>query len=290
MKKALQVTIVTLGLIAISTFLAPIVYQILPQFKFEKILNRLLMISVVVTCFLFLRFDRKLLEACGLTQRQKMLPHWLIGFFVSFIILIALVVLELGIGAVTLNHDRFPRFNQLFLALLTGMTVGIIEEFFFRGFIFLKLKNKFGCVKALIATNLIYSAAHFIKSGRPLIEGQPTLYDSWRVIGASFHEFLKWSEFWPGFIGLFIFGLVLSYSFKRTGALFVPMGIHAGAVAFLKMTNKLVVPNPDISQIISGGKGFYSGILGWVFIGLIAVFVGQIFRKLLPDNKSQPLN
>ena len=270
MKKTLKVLFaISIGIIA-SAALAPVVYQFLPQFKFEKILNRLLMISAVVICFLFIRFDRELLKRCGFQKGQVQIRNLLLGFFLSVVILSFLVWLELKIGALHFTESFEITSRPVLYSMLTAIVVGVSEEFLFRGYLYLNLRKSISMTQALVWTNLIYSTVHFLKSGRPLIQGTPMMWDSFRVLGGSFQAFIQFGNIWPAFVGLFLFGLVLSFAFLRTKTLFLSIGIHSGAVFFLKLTSKWFEFNdPSFSSLIYGGKGFYSGILGWIFIGII---------------------
>jgi len=278
MKKTVQVLLSITAGVLISAFLAPILHTFLP-FKFEKILNRLLIISIVIICFVFVRFNKEFFERIGFQKGRIDLRNWISGFLLSALVLSALVFLEFKIGALFISKNFSITGALIFSSLLTAVVVGITEEFFFRGFLYLNFRKSTSVAWSLFWTNLIYSAVHFMKSGRPLIEGAPTMWDSLRVIGASFNAFLQFGEFWPAFVGLFIFGLVLSLAFSRTKTLFLSIGIHAGAVFFLKLTSKWFEFDPSFLTLIYGGKGFYSGILGWVFIGLIGFGVLLLTKK-----------
>ena len=279
MKKIAKVLFATTAAILISAFLAPMVYKLLPMFKFEKVLNRLLMISIVMVCFFFVRFDKKLFESFGFQKKIFSIRNLIFGFFLSVVVLFVLVLAELKIGALHLSESFEITSRPVIFSILTAVVVGLSEEFLFRGYLYSNLKKTASVFWALVWTNLIYSSAHFLKSGRPMIEGTPTMWDALRVIGASFQAFTQFTDVWPGFLGLFLFGLVLSSAFLRTKTLFLSIGIHSGAVFFLKLTSKWFEFVPTYSSFIYGGKGFYSGVLGWVFICLIGVFSCLISAK-----------
>ncbi len=278
MKKAARILLSLLAGVLISAFLAPILHQFLP-FKFEKILNRLLIISIVIVCFVFVRFDKNFFREIGFQKGYFNFRNWLSGFVLSCAVLFALVFLELNLGAMGWSENFSLTVSLIFSSLLTAVVVGITEEFFFRGYLYLKFKKILSVTQSLLWTNVIYSAVHFMKSGRPLIEGDPTMWDSLRVIGASFRGFIQFGNFWAAFVGLFIFGLVLSFAFSRTKSLYLSIGIHSGAVFFIKLTSKWFEYDSSFSSLIYGGKGFYSGFLGWLFIGLIGFGVFLFTKK-----------
>lgn len=279
MKKLWKALVTMMVLIVLSAWLAPMVHGALPMFKFEKVLNRFLMISAVIVCFSFVRIGRLFFVECGLIKHRNRVREWASGFGIALLVLALLLALEISLGALGWKDDLNLTVRFILSIALTGVLVGAFEEFFFRGFAYLKLRNRMPLWPALIVTNLIYSAAHFVKGGRPFIDSTPTWVDSFRVMGASFQNFVNWQANWPGFVGLFLFGMVLSFSFLRTKSLFAAMGLHAGAVFFLKLTSRLCVVDPAASSLIFGGKGFYSGFLGWAFIGLIGVLVYLILSS-----------
>ena len=55
--------------------------------------------------------------------------------------------------------------EQSVKAVLTGFTVGLLEEVFFRGIIFRGLLEDWKPLPAFSCSNLFYSALHFVKPG-----------------------------------------------------------------------------------------------------------------------------
>jgi membrane protease YdiL (CAAX protease family) len=148
------------------------------------------------------------------------------------------------------------------------MLIGLIEEFFFRGFLFLTLKDLWNTKGSLVVTNLIYALVHFFPKNRPFVGPEPRAWDSFRILGSMVPD-LGRTEILGAFLGLFLFGLLLSLAFLRTGSLFLPIGIHGGCVFALKMSPRFV---PDISEkmgIWSGSKNLYDGIAGLVVLALL---------------------
>lgn len=284
MKKFLTVLVSLAAAVLISAFLAPALYPLLP-FKFEKILNRLLIISFFIVCFTSVRINRAFFEECGLRLDKKVsFTYWLTGFLTSFSILFFLILLEYKIGVLQFSEPFSLGALLVLTSLFTGVTVGLVEEFFFRGFLFLNFKRLSNMGVSVVITSVIYSFVHFLKSGKPLVDTAPDMTDSFRVILSSLQVFSSWGTIWPAFIGLFLFGIVLNLVFIRTKSLFWVMGIHAGAVFLLKLISPFYTVNPQYSTLIFGERGFYSGILGWVFtclIGLSVYYLSSLalFRK-----------
>ncbi|HZD40791.1 MAG TPA: CPBP family intramembrane glutamic endopeptidase, partial [Terriglobales bacterium] len=113
-------------------------------------------------------------------------------------------------------------------AILTGFTVGFLEEIFFRGIIFRGLLEDWKPLPAFIGANLFYSALHFIKPGEQYFLSGIEPWAGFRHLFSTFAPFLEPAEIAPGMIGLLIIGIVLSYAFFRTGTLYLAVGLHAG--------------------------------------------------------------
>lgn len=231
----------------------------------------------------FCRMDKSNLKsfftAYGLQwQGRKSLVGIIQGFMCALSILVLLMVIEVFMGAriVHLNiHDTF--FIKLLTYVGAAFIIGFIEEFFFRGMIFNKMKLA-SLPAAFIVTNIFYALVHFFKAHDVVIGASPTIIDSFRVIGALVQPFFSPVSILPGFIGLFIFGFVLSYAYWRSRSLYHSIGIHAGAVFFLKADGFFLNINDQMPMIIYGDKNVYTGILGWLFLGLMGLVIMYILR------------
>ena len=104
-----------------------------------------------------------------------------------------------------------------------GLLIGIMEEFFFRGFIFTALRDKVfrGSIRfAMVVTSLFYASIHFVNIRKPVISQDPGFLDSLKMIAAPLQSFADWQAVWPAAIGLFLFGMVLNYCVVRTKSLY----------------------------------------------------------------------
>ena len=108
-----------------------------------------------------------------------------------------------------------------------GLGVGVFEELFFRGVIFGALWREWGATRALWASSLIYAVLHFCSA-------PPSR-----------------AEMLPALVSLTALGALLAWCYARSGSLFLSVGVHAGAVAALR-----------IMLTVTHGGG---GELGWLF-------------------------
>ena len=161
--------------------------------------------------------------------------------------------------------------GRVFAALMTGLTVGCLEEIFFRGIIFKGLVGDTKPFTAFVVANLFYAAIHFVK---PAEEASLSGIDPWagfKFLVASFAPFLDPIEILPGLMGLFLVGLALSYAFLRTGALYFSVGLHAGWIFGLQTLGMFGrYRRSELGWFFGAGEPkIVSGIATWV--GILAV-------------------
>ncbi len=258
----------------LTALFSPYIYNI-ADFKFYRIVSRLVMLQVIFGGIFILyrnkggiNFDyRRFLESSWLKWEKGV--SWkllLFGFLCSFLLLILWALFEIHIGTRILKWNIKSKFPlQLLEYTLCAAIVSILEETFFRGIIFKKLL-KISVFGAFVWTNLFYAAIHFLKPLHFVVERPANFFDTIRLYGNIFTTYLHPSLFLPGFIGLFIFGIFLSFCCYYSGSLYYSIGIHAGAVFFLKVDNFFLNIHDGINYFIHGDKNVYTGIYGWILL------------------------
>ncbi|MBI5687463.1 MAG: CPBP family intramembrane metalloprotease [Verrucomicrobia bacterium] len=134
-------------------------------------------------------------------------------------------------GAALFAGDRVWNglaWSDLLKPVAVGVGVGVFEEFFFRGVIFGALRREWGVARALWASSLLYAALHFWSAPPKELAG---------VL--------------PAMVSLTGLGALLAWCYVRSGSLFLCVGVHAGAVAALRM----------LLAVTEEGRGD----LGWLF-------------------------
>jgi membrane protease YdiL (CAAX protease family) len=200
--------------------------------------------------------------------------------------LFTLTQLLIGNASVSIRDLTWQRWVYKLTSCIGGaFLIGILEEFFFRGFIFTSLRDKVlrGSVPfAMVVTSLFYASVHFVSVRKPVLSADPGFMDSLKMIAAPIQSFANWQAVWPAAIGLFLFGMVLNYCAVRTKSLYAPIGVHAGAVLFVR-TVGLFISFMEKNAFYLSTKKVYDGIFGWVCL----LLVGWILSKLL--KKADPL-
>jgi len=271
------------AVLLLAVFLSPLLYQILP-YKFERIFNRIVMVGTLVCVVIFVRIKKETFVQYGLTWQNDSLRFLLTAFFAPVIVLSLYVALQVFVGEAVLSIrdvSAWKWIQRILLAIAAGLLIGVIEEFFFRGALFNSLLcalcNRGKLILSLLVTNLFYSIVHFVHAKKPFVDQTPDFIDGFRLLAAPFSSFAHFGSFWPGFVGLFIFGLMLSGLTLKTKSLYPAIGLHAGAVFFIK-TDGLWVDFSTTNMIWGSGK-MYDGFAGWGALAILYLILLLILKE-----------
>jgi uncharacterized protein len=284
-KTFFKVCLVMLGIFLLSVLITPILNPILPMFKFEKIFNRLIMVFTVTAAFLVLRKKKVSWQEMGFdfTVAWKRLLAY--GFLCGALMVTAITVVEVIWGPryvrdPILFSDVIQRFVK---GMLSGVVVGLVEEFFFRGFVFGALRKRIKLWGAVLLASAFYSLTHFLDNGQIFIPAEPGFKDAVRLLFGYLEPLVFQTQtILPEFIGLFLFGVLLTVAYLRSRSLFLPIGIHAGVVFVIKWQHSFVRKGSESFHPLFGGAPHYDWILEWVFLALLTVFLLIFFGKRRP--------
>ena len=283
MKGFLKFVAVFSGILILSAILAPLLHHFLP-YSFPRIFNRIIMVSALLAVVIFVRFRKEMFVRFGMDWRKDSRQLFWTGFLTVSVVLVLFTVTQLLIGNahVELRDYVGSKWVYKIVGCISGaFLIGIIEEFFFRGFIFTSLRDKAfrGSIPlAMIVTSLFYSALHFVSIRKPVISQDPGFLDSLKMIAAPIQSFADWQAVWPAAIGLFLFGMVLNYCAVRTRSLYASIGLHAGAVFFVR-TVGLFIAFSEKNILLWSTKKVYDGALGWLCLLLTGWILSRLFKK-----------
>ena len=284
MKPFLKFLLVIFAILFLSVFLAPWLYTFLP-YKFERIFNRLVMIFSLAAVFLFVRVKKSWLAGLGLAwsgkkSRREIAAGFLTGFLLLAIFLALKVFFKQAVWAPAAMNPAALGL-QAAGALFAAFLIALIEEFFFRGFVFNTLHAhwRWPLLLSLAATNLFYALTHFVTFYKPLVDKTPSWIDSLRLIGAPFMALGGIRQFWPEAAGLLIFGMILSRAALTARSLFPAIGLHAGCVFFVKLDGVFFDFPERVNRLLFASGKFYDGVVGWLFLGLIGWMLEQRLRQ-----------
>jgi membrane protease YdiL (CAAX protease family) len=262
---------------------------------FPRFFNRFFMISGIILFFAY----RPLLKIASAAQ-LGLAPTTRAASDVTVGVCLALgSMLLLGfVMSVAKVYEPFFRLSlsesvaQYVKALLTGFTVGFLEEIFFRGIIFRGLLEDWKPLPAFLAANLFYSALHFVKPGEEYFLSGIDPWAGFRHLLSTFAPFLDPVEIAPGIIGLLLIGIVLSYGYFRTGTLYLSIGLHAGWIISIKTVRVFGDYQTENLGWLFGSSDpkFVSGVATWAGIILVALAVHWITRnrsRLCASNETE---
>lgn len=253
------------------------------RYSFSKIFNRLFMVLGVMLFLLFRPYLKiGSLNQLGLKRTEQSRCDLFLGFLLA---LSSLIVLGIAMSL----SDIFTPYFRLSLsvalersvkAVLAAFTVGLLEEIFFRGILFKGLLENFGVKSAFLLTSFFYAAVHFI---RPAEKAPLESFDLWagiRHLVHSFQSFLDPAALFPGLLGLFLIGVVLSCAYLRTGSLYLAIGLHAGWIFGLKTIRVFGdFRRNDLGWVFGSSEPkLVSGVAGWIGILAVGMVVHLITR------------
>jgi len=134
MKSAVKLAVVMLAVFGVSVVLTPILAPILPMFKFEKIFNRLIMVFTISAAVLAVMKAKVSPQQYGFDFSVPWKRLAVYGFLGGFLFVATVTVVEVLWGPRYLREDTviFDILQRFGKGMLSGVIVGIVEEFFFR--------------------------------------------------------------------------------------------------------------------------------------------------------------
>lgn len=210
--------------------------------------------------------------ALGFPRVRGWLKQFALGF-VFGLMLTALAIVPIAIWGQNSIRFRFnlhslPRVGAVVIVLLMG---ALAEELMFRGYPFQHLQQGIGSVGAIVVFSAMFGAVHLANPGASL---------------------------W-GLINTILIGVLLSVSYLRTRALWLPWGIHFGwnfalgflwglPVSGLRIFNVMVRTTAKGPQWVTGGSYGPEGSATAVMVILLGVaLVGKLPLRRLSEPPSQ---
>jgi membrane protease YdiL (CAAX protease family) len=257
LKEIRKILLFLLGSAALGALLAPWLYwggqavfartgwAFLEGADFPKYFDRAVLIAALLLLWPTIRSLRIRSRAeLGIERDPRGWRHLAIGFSVAFLCMAAFgfLLLQLGVYRLKSSPDGLP-WNALGKIALTAITVGVLEEWLFRGVILGFFRRALLNWQAVICTSVLFSIVHFLKPP----SGELTQVDwltGFRVLPSCFSKFAEPMLLLGGFTTLFAVGWVLGWSVLRTRGLWLAIGLHAGWVfgkaGFSKLTKRSI--------------------------------------------------
>ena len=192
----------------------------------------------------------------------------------------AVAALAIGFGAKAWNtgHPGGEFVLHGLRALGAAIAVSVMEEVLFRGMVFGSLRRRFAFASAAPISAVLFALVHFFR--RP---EAPASVGPWTGIGMLLHMLSGLGDptiLFPGLLTLGMIGWLLAWCRERTGALWLPLGLHAGWIFWFKSYNFLTLPvaGADPRAWWWGSDRLHDGWLTFTVIGLTAVLFVATWR------------
>ena len=222
-----------------------------------KILRRSVSIASALSLWLCItRLERRSIRSYGFAKGGAGKREWWFGLLVGAAALTVMLGIGLmtGVCRISITPDRVKLWRTLLGFLPAAVLVGVLEELVFRGYLLQHLLA-WSPTAAVLVTSTLYAFVH-------LKSPEWTLHTSLELIG------------------LFLLGVVLSFSYLRTHRLYLAAGLHA-VLAYGARVNKLVIVFQDLSMSwLSGTSRLVNGVFGWVALLFIGGLVWWWTRRV----------
>lgn len=195
------------------------------------------------------------LKSYGLERTRKNGIDLVNGLSIGFVFTLSLFILEAILGWVIIKPPTVFLLKVIGEGLISGLGVGLVEEFFFRGFLLDELDRDYSSNVVLWVDAIVFALLHFLKPIEEIIRTFPT------------------------FPALILLGLTLVFA-KRScsNRLGICIGLHAGLVwgYYILNVGKLLEYTNKVPPWITGiDNNPIAGVMGLVFLGILAFWMKQ---------------
>jgi uncharacterized protein len=173
-------------------------------------------------------------------------------FSAGFLTLLVLTIYQLGW---TQMADKIEIGKAIQKAIIPAIIVALIEEWLFRGVLYDILMRKLNTTQTIIGLSLFFASVHFLLPPKGITIADPRgALAGFEMLGLIGQKFLDPSSFFGVFLTLFVVGATLAYTRYKTGKLWMAIGLHAGWIFSLKLTNQLTDPTGEAPKLLFNGN------------------------------------
>ena len=206
-------------------------HKVAGESEFKRYFNRSILLAALIGLWPLMRLLKMKRRDFGL-QRD---PHWGRHLTLGFL-LAAGLLFQLGLAYATADlfrargsMDWSGAFRR---AIITAAGVSLLEEVLFRGILTGLLLRTLNRWVVLVSVAVLFAVLHYLKppEGFELADADIHLGSGFMLAGVILGQFSSLDSVLSDFGTLLLVGLLLGYARLRTGALWLPIGLHAGWV------------------------------------------------------------
>ncbi len=270
------------GFTAMAALSYPVWLLLSPHFdiKFHRVASRIGMLTLL---FSFLWASKRLAlrdwRSLGYTLTTgQFLSEAVLGLVLGFATILPVVVIMLGLNLRVMRAGVILDMHTLLVlissGLLTGLTVALIEETFFRGAMFSGIKREAGALIAIFLSSVLYSSTHFI--GRFHIEATAVnAYSGIDLLAGTLASFTHPLQLVDAFLCLSGVGALLALVRLLTGNIAACVGLHAAWVCIITVLRK--TSSPNFNHPWQGLLSQFDGVVGWLVFVWTAVMAAALW-------------
>jgi membrane protease YdiL (CAAX protease family) len=248
------------------------------RFPFPRIFDRVVMVALFGAMLaIWRRLNLMKLVGRGFAEPRVNARRALRGFGVGLTVIAAFFAIAILMGAS--GHARIDHAARLIPKyLLSAIAIGILEEGFFRAFLFGGMTEEFGRTGALLASSAFYAMAHLVRAPAHFYVTTLEPGAGFRTLAMSFAQFSHPAAALPTLAGLFLLGIVLAEAFVTTGTVYFSAGLHAGFVMGVKLWPRLIAHPARLPGWFAGWGHIplISGVGGWIAAGAILIMLRKL--------------
>ncbi len=239
----------TLSTVVLSLVMAAIAHPFV-HLGLWKVFRRCVSISAAMSLLVITtRVERRSIRSYGLLASEVGLRQLRVGVLVGLLSLAGMFAFSFAarLCHIELEADRLRLWRTLIGFVPLAFVIGLLEELVFRGLILQQLL-RYSRWLGVVGSSVAYALVHLRTPTMNLLTGLE--------LG-----------------GLFLLGVVLSFSYLKTQQLFMAIGLHA-SLAYGVRTNKLLITFPDAATWwLTGTNRLVNGLIGWLVLLVIAWIV-----------------
>jgi uncharacterized protein len=264
---------VSLILAAAVTYPAWLLVGLISVEPIHRVMHRVAMLLALIGLFALTRrlrlTDR---ESLGFgVPRPTFLRRLLLGWLAGLALMTPLIATLMGLD-IREGRAEMPALVTLVLSgIVSGLTIALIEETFFRGVLYSAVARTSGTIAAIVAPSALYACVHFL-GGRLRVPAEDVRWQhGFEVLAKLFERYADPLGLADSWLALFMLGVLLSLVRMRTGSIAASMGLHAAGVAAIAVLRELTLVNEAAPTAFLVGN--YDGVLGWAalcWFGVIA--------------------
>jgi len=233
----------------------------LDRARFSRYFNRAVLLGALLMLWPTLRWMNAgrgqrtgIREGLMLEKNPAWIGHLVIGFLIAAASLLLLGWFYIAQGWYEMRDAGKPLSRILFSALGTGVAVGLLEEFVFRGALFAVVSKILKPRSTFFTIAIFFALVHFFNAPRdleiPAVTATTGFWFIEEIFAYFFSQFADPYFLFAEFAVLFAIGIVLGYTRMATRSLWLGIGLHAGWVFGVKVLSPLTQRTFERSEMM----------------------------------------